>query len=98
VRDLQRIDGVRGVHDLHVWSITQSMRSLSAHVAAGDITVNASAAIQHEINEVLFHKYGIAHATLQFECAECEPALLYCDLQANHRRATAEHAHVETVP
>lgn len=35
---------------------------------------------------MLFHKYGIAHATLQFECSECEPHLLYCDLEkANHQ-------------
>lgn len=91
VRDLLRVDGVRGVHDLHVWSITQNMRSLSAHVASADIPISASATIQREINEMLFHKYGIAHATLQFECSECEPDSLYCDLEkANHRH---NHAH-----
>jgi cobalt-zinc-cadmium efflux system protein len=91
LRELERIDGVRGVHDLHVWSITQSMRSLAAHVDTDDISIGASAAIHREINSVLFHQFGIAHATLQFECAECEPALLYCDLeQANHRPVYAE--------
>ena len=85
VRDLGRIDGVRGVHDLHVWSITQSMRSLAAHIDTDDISISASALIQREINQVLMHKYGIAHATLQFECTECESTLLYCDLgQVNH--------------
>ena len=85
VRDLQRVNGVNDVHDLHVWSITQSMRSLSAHIATDDISISASAPIQREINELLFHQYGIAHATLQFECAECESSLLYCDLEtANH--------------
>jgi len=88
LRDLKRVNGVRGVHDLHVWSITQSMRSLPAHVATDDIPLSASAAIQREIKELLFHRYGIAHATLQFECAECGSNLLYCDLEnANH------HAH-----
>jgi len=88
VRDLKRVNGVNDVHDLHVWSITQSMRSLSAHIATDDISISASAPIQREINELLFHQYGIAHATLQFECAECESSVLYCDLEtANH------HAH-----
>ena len=85
LRDLKRVNGVRGVHDLHVWSITQSMRSLPAHVATDDIPLSASAAIQREIKELLFHRYGIAHATLQVECAECGSNLLYCDLEnANH--------------
>jgi cobalt-zinc-cadmium efflux system protein len=88
VHDLEHIDGVRGVHDLHVWSITQSMRSLAAHVDTDDISTSASAVIQREINSVLFHKFGIAHATLQFECSECEPALLYCDLEQVNNRHT----------
>jgi cobalt-zinc-cadmium efflux system protein len=79
VRDLKRVNGVNDVHDLHVWSITQSMRSLSAHITTDDISISASVAIQRAINEILFHEYGIAHATLQFECAECG-AGLYCDL------------------
>ncbi len=88
VRDLKHVNGVNDVHDLHVWSITQSMRSLSAHIATDDIPISASAPIKHEISELLFHKYRIAHATLQFECAGCQLDLLYCDLEtANH------HAH-----
>ncbi len=88
VRDLKRVNGVNDVHDLHVWSITQSMRSLSAHIATDDIPISASAPIKQEIGELLFHKYRIAHATLQFECVGCESDLLYCDLEtANH------HAH-----
>jgi len=79
------VNGVNDVHDLHVWSITQSMRSLSAHIATDDIPISASAPIKHEISELLFHKYRIAHATLQFECAGCQLDLLYCDLETvNH--------------
>ncbi|MEW5719220.1 MAG: cation diffusion facilitator family transporter [Chloroflexota bacterium] len=85
VRDLKRVNGVNDVHDLHVWSITQSMRSLSAHIATDDIPISASAPIKQAIGELLFHKYRIAHATLQFECVGCESDLLYCDLEtANH--------------
>ena len=82
VRDVLRVEGVRGVHDLHVWSITQNMRALSAHVLTDDISISAGAAIQRAINEVLVHNYSIAHSALQLECAGCEPDLLYCDLAA----------------
>ncbi len=86
VRDLLQIKGVRGVHDLHVWSITQDMRALSAHVLTDDIPISAGATIQGEINEMLVHKYHIAHATLQLECEGCQPDLLYCDLTVNNHQ------------
>jgi cobalt-zinc-cadmium efflux system protein len=89
VRDMLRVQGVRGVHDLHVWSITQNMRVLSAHIVTDDIPISAGVVIQNGINEILNRKYGIAHATLQLECADCEPDLLYCDF------AEARHVHTD---
>jgi cobalt-zinc-cadmium efflux system protein len=85
IRDLTQVDGVQGVHDLHVWSINQTLRALSAHIQTDDMTLSAGAAIQNAINKVLIDKHGIAHSILQLECVECESNLLYCDLQeANH--------------
>ncbi len=80
VRDLMQIDGVRGVHDLHAWSINQKMRAFSAHLLTEDIPISAGLPIKKKASEVLFHKYGIVHSTLQLECAGCEPDVLYCDL------------------
>ena len=85
VKDIQQVSGVRGVHDLHVWSITQSMRALSAHVLVDDEPISVGAGIQRQINEVLNMRYNIAHATLQLECVGCEPDTLYCELNSiNH--------------
>jgi cobalt-zinc-cadmium efflux system protein len=85
VRDIRQITGVRGVHDLHVWSITQNMRALSAHVLVDDEPISVSAGIQRQINEALQTRYNIAHATLQLECVGCEPDTLYCELNTvNH--------------
>lgn len=88
VQDLMRVDGVNGVHDLHVWSISQSLRALSAHVVTEDMLNSEGAAIQRAVNELLHHHYGIAHATLQLECVGCEPDLLYCDMtEASHHHS-----------
>ena len=85
VNDLLNIKGVRGVHDLHVWSINENLRVLSAHVMTADIPVSAGIAIQRDVNEILFHKYNIQHATLQLECEGCDPSMLYCDItEVNH--------------
>jgi cobalt-zinc-cadmium efflux system protein len=91
VRDLERIRGVRGVHDLHVWSLSQRVRALSAHILVDDLPISRGAAIQRQINQMLQERYGIQHATLQLECAGCEPDQLYCDL-TDEPEAALSHA------
>jgi len=81
LRDMLQVEGVRGVHDLHVWSITSGLRSMSAHIITDDIPLSAGAAIQARISELLTHHYSIAHATLQLECFYCTQDGLYCDLE-----------------
>lgn len=78
VRDISAVDGVRGVHDLHVWSLTRSMRTLSAHLVTDDLSISEGTSIQGRVNEVLRHKYNVSHATLQLECDDCIPNMLYC--------------------
>jgi cobalt-zinc-cadmium efflux system protein len=78
VSEITEVDGVLGVHDLHVWSLTQNLRSMSAHILTEDISVSAGAEIQERINELVYHRYNIAHATLQLECVDCAPSSLYC--------------------
>jgi len=83
VRDIARVDGVMGVHDIHVWSLTQNLRTMSAHILTDDLHISAGAEIQRQINELLDHRYNIAHATLQLECVDCFPDSLYCDLNGH---------------
>jgi cobalt-zinc-cadmium efflux system protein len=80
VRDILQLPGVLGVHDLHVWSITQGMRSMSAHILTADLPISTGADVQQQINNLVAERYRIAHSTLQLECAGCEPDLLYCDM------------------
>lgn len=80
VNEIKRVPGVQGVHDLHVWSINQGLRTMSAHIVTGDTSISNGALLQQQIKEILRHRYHIRHATLQLECAECESALLYCDV------------------
>ena len=80
VNDLLKVEGVRDVHDLHVWSINENLRALSAHILTDDVLVSAGLPIQRNLNKILAHKYNIRHATLQLEC-DCDgQKLLYCDI------------------
>ncbi len=86
IQDISAVEGVRGVHDLHVWSITRGMRTLSAHLVTDDLPISVGASIQTGVNEVLYHNYNINHATLQLECNDCMPSALYCVLgEYTHR-------------
>jgi cobalt-zinc-cadmium efflux system protein len=84
VHSILNVEGVCGVHDLHIWSITLGLRNLSAHILTKDIPISEGAKIQAEISELLAAKYGITHATLQLECEGCTPADLFCDISVNN--------------
>jgi cobalt-zinc-cadmium efflux system protein len=90
IQDINAVDGVRGVHDLHVWSITRSMRTLSAHLVTDDLAISEGVSIQARVNEVLFNNYNVNHATLQLECDDCVPNRLYCAF----RKITHPHERV----
>src|SRR3970040_196857 len=65
VKDIAQVDGVLGIHDIHVWSLTQSLRTMFAHILTDDVHISAGAEIQRQISEILNHRYKITHATLQ---------------------------------
>jgi len=94
VHDVMQVKGVLGVHDLHVWSLTQNLRTMSAHVLTDDLPISEGVDIQRQINEVVYNRYNIAHATLQLECVDCLPDSLYCDL-AGHVHADKENASLQ---
>jgi cobalt-zinc-cadmium efflux system protein len=83
VQDIAAVDGVLGIHDIHVWSLTQSLRTMSAHILTDDLHISVGGTIQRQISEILRHRYNISHATLQLECVDCYPHSLYCDLNGH---------------
>jgi cobalt-zinc-cadmium efflux system protein len=71
VARIERIGGVTGVHDLHVWSIASGSHALSAHVLLDDRRLSEATTVLHDINRCLEADFGITHATIQFECDNC---------------------------
>ena len=59
------VEGVREVHELHVWTVTSGFDALAAHVvvAAGDDRDR----VRRELELLLRESYGIDHTTLQME-------------------------------
>jgi len=64
---LKQLDGVKDVHDLHVWTISTGMDALSGHVVIRDQMLSESSKILYQINTVLAERYNITHTTIQME-------------------------------
>ncbi len=80
ITSLNQITGVRGVHDIHVWSITPHLHAMSCHVLIDDLATSEAASIREKIKEVLGRQYSIEHATLQMECEQCGADDIFCKL------------------
>lgn len=63
--DLEAIDGVVDVHDLHVWTLTSDMDAASAHLMT--TTGTDAHGVLDRAREVLADTYGITHGTFQVE-------------------------------
>ncbi len=67
------VDGVRSVHDLHVWTVTSGFGALAAHVV---VALDSDRDLIRRALEVLLaERFGIDHTTLQME-EEAERGLL----------------------
>jgi cobalt-zinc-cadmium efflux system protein len=64
---LADLPGVLEVHDLHVWTITSGMESISAHVVVEDRRFDCE--VLGEIRATLHERFGIHHITVQMETA-----------------------------
>ena len=71
---LCEVDGVREVHELHVWTVTSGFPTLSAHVVTERGADRDLA--RRELEYLLRERYGIEHTTLQMEEAADEGTLL----------------------
>ncbi len=64
------IPGVLDVHDLHVWSITSGLDSLSAHVVIDD--GHSHSELLTALRAMLDERFGIDHLTIQIEPVDFE--------------------------
>ncbi|KAE8453080.1 hypothetical protein EG329_012267 [Mollisiaceae sp. DMI_Dod_QoI] len=64
--DLEKVDGVLSIHELHAWRLSQHKALASAHVLTSSDSLSTFMAQAKLINECL-HAYGIHSTTLQPE-------------------------------
>ena len=70
---IRSIPGVRGVHDLHVWTVTSGLVVLTGHLTvAGNETVQEAARIVDAVQQRLRERFQITHSTLQVDSLQDE--------------------------
>jgi cobalt-zinc-cadmium efflux system protein len=65
---LQQVEGVGSVHDLHVWTLTSGIMAMSCHIVARDDGfVRSRTAILNSLRQVARDSFHIDHTTIQIE-------------------------------
>jgi len=86
---MESIPAVKDVHDLHVWSISSNLHSMSCHVLVDDCSISQAENVRQQIEDMLRDKFGIGHTTVQTECTQCSNGGLLCEMTVidkNHER------------
>jgi len=73
IGEISSVPGVMGVHDIHIWSLSSSIRVMDAHIYSCETDSRENEKIKREIKERL-ERFRIYHSTLEFECEECVEA------------------------
>ncbi|MBL6615282.1 MAG: cation transporter [Reyranella sp.] len=62
---IKEIPGVVSIHDLHVWTITSGLDSMSCHVVIADMTRARETLLA--VNETMKGRFNLTHTTIQIE-------------------------------
>ncbi|GIO24054.1 cation diffusion facilitator family transporter [Oceanobacillus sp. J11TS1] len=90
VRKIERVNGIKGIHDLHVWSITSGKNALSCHIIVdGNMMVEESQTLLRTIEDDLRDE-GIGHVTIQVE-TDTHPHGNSIMCQADYEMGTEHH-------
>ncbi|WP_321506093.1 cation diffusion facilitator family transporter [uncultured Methanoregula sp.] len=70
IRDMESVEGVGSVHNIHFWTLCPNINILDAHVYSCETNARHIETMRAEIKRRL-EKYLIGHSTLEFECERC---------------------------
>jgi cobalt-zinc-cadmium efflux system protein len=68
-------EGVAGIHDLHVWTISSGIDALSVHISHGDSISHSE--LLATVRTKLHDRFGIDHLTIQMETLSLETEAVY---------------------
>jgi cobalt-zinc-cadmium efflux system protein len=75
---LESIEGIKEIHDLHVWNPSAESIALAVHITVPDQMLSHVDDLAEKVRTILFEKFKIDHPILQFESNSCDDAKLLC--------------------
>lgn len=73
VGEITKIEPIKNVHHIHIWQLNEDEVHLEAHIDfKEDIRLSHFDAILEEIEELLYHDFGINHVNIQPEFGKCD--------------------------
>jgi cobalt-zinc-cadmium efflux system protein len=82
-KSLESLEGVKEIHDLHVWNPSAESIALAVHITVPDQMLGKVDELAERVRTVLADKFKIDHPTLQFESNTCNDAKLLCFIADN---------------
>lgn len=80
VKAIEQIEGVKNVHDLHIWAVEPRLVMLTCHVMVEQESTHLTDQLLSTIRAKVASEFGIKHLTIQME-TQCEdPVDMHCDL------------------
>ncbi len=72
VGEISRIPAIKNIHHVHLWQLNEHEIHLEAHIDFHEnISIQAFETILKEIEEIVYHDFGITHVSIQPECGRC---------------------------
>ena len=85
-KTLEAIEGIKEIHDLHVWNPAAESIALAAHITVPDQMLGKVDELAQEVRLILSEKFKIDHPTLQFESNTCNNGQLLCCVPENEHK------------
>ncbi len=85
---LLEIDGVEGVHHIHIWSMDGHTNFATMHIVSDEDPHETKEKIREELKE-----HGISHSTLEFEKVGEHCHDEFCHIEHHHSRGHCHHHH-----
>lgn len=87
VEAIEKIPGVKNVHDLHIWAVEPRLVMLTCHVMVAGDDSNLTDELLRTVRARVASEFGIKHLTIQMETQCCHGEAVHCDLS----QLTAPH-------
>lgn len=78
VHTMREIECVQDIHHVHLWRMDEHTTALEAHVVMDELDIARLESVKSELKRNLSQRYGIDHATLEFEFVPCDQANEHC--------------------